>query len=161
MANSYVSFFSIIRVPGLLGDFNKKFYATEKFGGRSINNSRSNQFANCINYCNLIYLDFKSSKYTWTNKRRYGFHILERLDRLFANYDWLSLFLESVVRHLPRTQSDHTPLLLTLQPPWIDNSHIFHFETSHPDFIHILDDSWHPSPSFINSIDQFQHNIIY
>lgn len=66
------------------------------------------------------------------------------------------------MRHLPRTHSDHTPLLLILQPPRIAKSNIFRFETiwtSHPDFIHILHDSWHPSPSLLDDIEQFQHNI--
>lgn len=58
------------------GDFNEILHSIEKFGGRSINNSRSNQFTDCINYCNLVDLGFKDSKYTWTNKRRYAFHIL-------------------------------------------------------------------------------------
>lgn len=60
---------------------------TEKFGGNPVNNTRIDAFAQCLNYCNLIDLGYKGSKFTWTNKRRNGSTILERLDRFLANYD--------------------------------------------------------------------------
>lgn len=158
-------FFYYYKGPWIIGgNFNEIFHSTDKFGSRSVNNSRSNQFADSIDYCNLFDLGYKGSKLIWTNKRRYDYHILEWLDRLFANYEWLSLFHESTVCHLPRTHSDHTPLLLTCQTPHSNKSNIFRFETiwtSHPDFIHILRDGWHPSPSFLEAIEHFQHNIQY
>lgn len=106
----------------------------------------------CINYCNLVDLGYKGNKYTWTNKRKLGSNILEWLDRLLANYDWLNLFSETLVRHLPRTHSDHSPLLLTLQSSRVTKSPIFYLETmwtAHLDFIIILRDSWHPSPPLV------------
>lgn len=140
------------------GGFNEILHSIEKFGGWYLNKSRSNMFADCINYCNLIDTSFKGSKYIWTNKRRYGFYILECLYRLFANYD-VTLFIESTVRHLPRTHSNHTPLLLTLQPTRRNNFNIFRFETiwtSQHDSIQILCNSWHPAPSLLEAIEYFQ-----
>lgn len=61
----------------LVGDFNKILSSSEKFGGQDINNNRSNQFLNCLNYCNLTYLGFKGSRYTWTNNCKCGSTILE------------------------------------------------------------------------------------
>lgn len=145
------------------GDFNEILHSREKFGGRPINNTCLNQFTDCTNYCNLVDLGYKGSKYTWTNERHYVDHILERLDRLFANYDWLTLFPESTIRYLNRTHSDHTQLLLTLHTPKIAKSHTFRFETiwtSHTDFINVLRDSWHPSPSPLpEAINHFQNNV--
>lgn len=46
--------------PWVIGDdFNEILHSIEKFGRRSLNNSRSNMFADYINYCNLIDLGFK------------------------------------------------------------------------------------------------------
>lgn len=83
-------------------------YATEKFGGCSLNNNRADMLFNCLNYCQLIDLGFSGSKYTWINKRKRGALILKRLDRIVAN-----IYPEAHVSHLPRTHSDHCSLLLT------------------------------------------------
>lgn len=102
--------------PWLIGgNFNEILHATEKFGGNMLCISRSNNFLNCINYCGLSDLGFKGSKYTWTNKRSKGHTILERLDLLFANYDWIHLFPNAIVTNLPRTHSDYCPYNFPLQ----------------------------------------------
>lgn len=98
----------------LVGDFNEIISSSEKFDGRIINLNRSNQFLQCLNYCQLIDLGFKGSRYTWTNKRKCGFTIRERFDRCMTNFEWNTLFPNSLVNHLPRTHSDHCPLLLNL-----------------------------------------------
>lgn len=69
------------------GDFNEVLRASEKFGGLKVNFNRINMFMNYLNYCNLIDIGFRGSKYTWSNMRyrnRQGL-ILERLDRCFVN----------------------------------------------------------------------------
>lgn len=50
------------------GDFNELTCANEKYMGNPINNSRCDQFIQCLNYCNLLDLGFRGSRYTWTNK---------------------------------------------------------------------------------------------
>jgi hypothetical protein len=39
----------------------------------------------------------------------------ERLDRCFYNGDWRLCFPEAKVVHLPKTRSDHCPVLVKLQ----------------------------------------------
>lgn len=70
------------------------------------------QFNEVINSCNLIDLGFKGPSSTWTNNREGPSHIRERLDRVLANMQWKLLFPEAMVSHLPRTHSDHCPLLV-------------------------------------------------
>lgn len=38
--------------------------------------------------------------------------ILERLDRFLANPAWLQFYPKATIHHLPRTYSDHCPLIL-------------------------------------------------
>lgn len=110
-------------MPWLIeSDFNEVLGASEKYGrGDCINNTRVSAFWNCINSCSVIDLDFKESKFTWTNKkyRNRKSLILERLDRCLANEAWLHFFPETTITYLPKIYSSHCPLLVNIhnQPP--------------------------------------------
>ncbi|XP_073037131.1 uncharacterized protein [Primulina eburnea] len=56
----------------------------------------------------LIDAGFEGSSFTWTNKT-----IWKRLDRVLVSVDWGDHFSSIRVEHLPRTVSDHCPLLVT------------------------------------------------
>ena len=60
----------------------------------------------------MLDLGFAGPKYTWTNCRPISSMILERINRCFANPVWRILFPEALVTHLPRTFSDHCPVLI-------------------------------------------------
>ena len=72
-----------------------------------------------LDSCKLIDLGFSGSSFTWTNKRFGKANIKERLDRLLCNQSWRHLFEEAIVTHLPRTHSDHHPIIIDLEgsPP--------------------------------------------
>lgn len=96
----------------MVGDFNEILSSEDKFGGNQINLSRALEFKECIDNCNFLDLGFAGPKYTWTNKRPVTSLILERLDRCFANPSWKMLYPKAIVTHLPRTFSDHCPVLI-------------------------------------------------
>lgn len=134
--------------PWLLGGYcNEVLSRNDKFGGNSINSRCSRDFWSNINYYNLLDLGYKGSKYTWSNhrKRSKGL-ILERLDRFFANKDWLNLYPNAIVVHLPKAHSDHNPLQLSLKPSQtIGRDKHIRLETiwcRHPDFINIIKSNW-------------------
>ncbi|XP_070020692.1 uncharacterized protein [Nicotiana sylvestris] len=138
-------------VPWLVvGDFNDTLRQEEKFGGRRINRSRSTRFWSCVNFCKLIDLGFKGGRYTWSNHRRNNNGlILERLDRCFANEDWLVNYLNVSITHLPKTYSEHNPLLIKtnniFRQPLNTITKPFRLETywsSHPEFENIVKESW-------------------
>ncbi|XP_070004098.1 uncharacterized protein LOC142163515 [Nicotiana tabacum] len=125
------------------GDFNDVIMAQEKLGGKSVNQKQANNILENLNYCKLLDLDFKGCKFTWSNHRRKGKGlIMERLDRVYANIDWLDQYLEASIIHLPKTYSDHNPILISLKDKnlaYIEKP--FHLESmwcSHPDFINIV-----------------------
>lgn len=41
---------------------------------------------------------------------------MEHLDKVFPNEQWLKLFPNASIFHLPKTHSDHNPLLVQLIP---------------------------------------------
>lgn len=62
----------------------------------------------------LVDVGFQGSPYTWTNAIDGIDLIKERLDRALANPSKLNTYPNTQVLHLPRTYSDHCPLLISL-----------------------------------------------
>ncbi|XP_070010645.1 uncharacterized protein [Nicotiana sylvestris] len=145
------------------GDFNDVLMSDDKWGGRPINNTRASKIWNCINKCKLLDLGFKGCKYTWSNcrKRSTGL-IMERLDRCFVNDEWLSIYPNAIVNHLPKTYSDHNPLLIRLSPSFKSNtSKPFRLETmwfSHLTFINIVDKCW-SNKHLLEAVNYFEHEV--
>lgn len=63
----------------------------------------------------LVDLGFAGPPFTWCNGRQGARRTKERLDKGFANTAFSILFPRAIVHHLPRTSSDHCPLLLESQ----------------------------------------------
>lgn len=130
----------------MMGDFNELLSNSEKRGGRPISQHRANLFRDCLNYCDMLDLGFTGPKFTWTNVREIGGLIQERLDRACGNQSWVIKYPAATVLHLPRTGSDHCPVLLTTSPQnYTGHTKPFRFETmwmSHPDFPHITNFHW-------------------
>jgi hypothetical protein len=75
----------------------------------------------------LLELPLTGCRFTWTSKR--DDPTLARLDRVFHNVPFGSLFPSSSLRGLPRPTSDHTPLLATLSTE-IPKPNNFRFENA-------------------------------
>ncbi|KAI3463157.1 hypothetical protein Pfo_019820 [Paulownia fortunei] len=91
------------------GDFNVILDPHEKKGNSILNTTAMNDFRDMITYCGLIDAGYEGQYFTWTNKR-----VWERLDRILYSDAWLHTFQSTKVTHLPRTWSDHAPLLTTV-----------------------------------------------
>ena len=122
--------------------FDEVLCGEDKFGGNQVNLNRALEFKECLDECNMIDLGFAGPKYTWTNHRPITSLILERIDRCFANSGWRLLYSEAIVTHLPRTFSDHCPVLLELSKSSTNNfNKPFRFQTMwllHPDFYRVV-----------------------
>ena len=101
----------------MVGDFIEILCGEDKFGGSQINLNRAMDFKACLDVCRFVDLGFVGPKFTWSNKRQITDLILERIDRCFANSLWRILYPEAVVTHLPRTFSNHHPVLIELSRP--------------------------------------------
>ena len=125
----------------------------EKMGGNGICRRRVIEYTSCMDFCNLFDLGFTGPKFTWTNKRDLPGLIQGRLDRVWANTNWKACYLEALVKHLTRINSDHCPLLLSLDnPPSGLGDRPFRFQPiwlSHDGFPPIVRDAW----------DGNQHNV--
>ncbi|KAL7219061.1 hypothetical protein ACSBR2_012188 [Camellia fascicularis] len=65
-----------------------------------------------IDNCNLIDLGSIGPRLTWSNNRQRLANTMECLDRAMSNDKWRTLFPEGIVRTLPRTYLEHSPLVI-------------------------------------------------
>ena len=143
----------------LLGDFNEVLSGEDKFGGNRVKLNRALQFKECLDDCNMVDLGFARPKYKWTNRRPISALILERIDRCFANPSWRVLFPEVAVTHLPRTFSNHCPVLIELfrmDPPAQNKPFRFHtMWLLHPGFPNIVQKAWTEDKDFQGAVLEF------
>lgn len=99
----------------IVSAFNEILLGEDKFGGRPINVNRALKFQECLNDCGMINLGFTGPKYTWSNHHLLTHLIQERIDRVFANTEWNVLYPNAQVKHLERTHSDHSSVILSLK----------------------------------------------
>jgi hypothetical protein len=97
----------------LIGNFNAIISSAEKKGGRNFGSPSHNVFVDFVHCNGLTDLGYSGNPFTWNNKRKGRHNIKERLDRGLSNKDWIMLFPNAQVKHLPATFSDHNPLLLS------------------------------------------------
>lgn len=95
-------------------------------------------------------MQLRGSPFTWWNGRTGNDCIFERLDRMLINIEWQNLFSYSEVDHLPRTGSDHAPMLLNCENRISSQQKPFRFLkfwTEHETFKDVVRLNWDPSIS--------------
>nr|XP_027067853.1 uncharacterized protein LOC113693523 [Coffea arabica] len=126
------------------GDFNVVAAADEYAGQATQDLTAMAEFAECISACDLKEIPFSGSRYTWTGIRQ-GRRIWKRLDRLLMNLEWQRRFYGSVVKHLNRATSDHSPQLLQLSPGLPTGPKSFRFQDmwlNHHGFLMVVRQCW-------------------
>ncbi|KAL5754100.1 hypothetical protein ACOSP7_022320 [Xanthoceras sorbifolium] len=75
-------------------------------------------------------MGYTGQKFTWVAKKGVGEDIWVRLDRALCSMDWRLHFAEGFIKHLPRVNSDHCPILLQLLSQHVPRSELkpFRFE---------------------------------
>ncbi|XP_059284804.1 uncharacterized protein LOC132038098 [Lycium ferocissimum] len=133
-------------MPWLIGgDFNVILNEEEKIGGLPVFPQEYEDFACCVNSCELSEVNFKGSPFTWWNGRTNGECIFKRLDRMLVNDLFQSWFGQIEVDHLSRTGSDHAPLLLSCTDQtqtFIKTFKFLKFWTEHADFPDVVRQHW-------------------
>ncbi|KAL7213994.1 hypothetical protein ACSBR1_026425 [Camellia fascicularis] len=148
------------------GDFNDFVSQDERMSFTpNHHNNICQKFSERINNCNLMDLGSVGPRLTWTNNRQGLANTMERLDQAMSNDKWRALFPEGTVRTLPRTYSDHSPLVVYTQGmhPLNPLNRPFRFEAAwlcHPNFMDVVQQSWwNMDHNLINAINDFTHNV--
>ena len=80
-----------------LGDFNEILSNTEKLGGAIRSQQQMDSFRKVVDYCAFQELSYCGSDFTWCNMQGGDNRIYLRLDRAFANLEWVENFGEMKV----------------------------------------------------------------
>lgn len=113
----------------LVGDFNCTLSQMDKKGGRPFLDCPSSRSLHNLTFKQgLIDLGFSGPRFTWSNNRKSLGLVQVRLDRAFGNSKFLELFPAVSIKHLARTGSDHSPLLITTKAPHRKFQSVFRFE---------------------------------
>jgi exonuclease III len=110
----------------VIGDFNLIRFPNEK-NNANFDRGLAATFNALIHDLAWFELPLRDRLYTWTNNQEVP--VLARLDRVFFNSDWNSLFPNSHLSSLPRPISDHNPIVVSAGTS-IPTSPIFCFENS-------------------------------
>ncbi|XP_058110927.1 uncharacterized protein LOC131253807 [Magnolia sinica] len=94
----------------------------ERRGSRGVDKSSMQEFAEMIHNSGLIDAGFVGNRFTWCNYKQGNARVWARLDKVLLNSSWVFEFQLFRVEHLPRINSNHSPLclvFLTKDPPKI------------------------------------------
>ncbi|XP_016473910.2 uncharacterized protein LOC107795741 [Nicotiana tabacum] len=137
---------SYMTVPWLVGgDFNVIWHEEEKYGALPVSLIEVDDFRYCINTCNLTYLGFEGSIFTWWNRRSEEECIFKRLDRCFGNNELQQTFPGLEITHLSKIGSDHCPMLLKCDietTPIKKSFRFLNFWTKHETFKDVVKENW-------------------
>lgn len=97
-----------------IGDFNQVLKESDKLTFKDHNITGNLPLQQTLSNLWLIPIESKGLPFTWMNKRQGDDFVMEKLDRAFANSEWLDHFPHSVVCNLPIIRSDHGPIVLDL-----------------------------------------------
>lgn len=108
-------------------DFNELLSQSEKRGIRPFHSDRAQLFRDFLCTSRLMDLDLKGCSITWTSNPRNGEVVKEKLDRVLENLPWRMSFQNALAVALPAVSSDHSPILLNLEPK-TKSGRMFNFE---------------------------------
>ncbi|CAN6218645.1 unnamed protein product [Urochloa humidicola] len=141
------------------GDFNILRFGSEK--NKKFEGSKMTDIFNLIiNTYGLRDLDMVGGKYTWSNNQANP--TLERLDRVLMNEAWEKVFPLTNLRKIPRSVSDHNPLLLCSDQGQKARNMQFCFETSwikHHEFVPKIAEIWGEQVIAKNSTERWNIKI--
>lgn len=99
----------------VFGYFNASLLPLKKQGGVEVFNEGMQNFDRFINENNLMDLDLKRIKFTWTNGSYGVVHIQKKLDRILISQDYLTRFGDASLMGYLKNKSNHNSLLLETQ----------------------------------------------
>ena len=100
----------------VIADLNTITSTDEKRGGKLVRLSKCCAYLNFVNNSSLIDFGFFGPIFIYDNGHIRAGNIQEHLDRVLANPTWLQVYPHTQVTHLPWLYSDHSPILVNLQP---------------------------------------------
>jgi hypothetical protein len=129
-----------------IGDFNEVLLREEHVGVNDRSNAQIQAFRDTVDVCELMDLGYDGNTWTFEKRVAGGSFCRVRLDRALATTSWSSRFPLAVLHHLTGVASDHSPILLRLEPTQqAPLSRLFMYEAmweAHADFRPAMESTW-------------------
>ncbi|KAK3184200.1 hypothetical protein Dsin_031486 [Dipteronia sinensis] len=133
-------------VPWLvLGDFNSVLGAHETIS--NVSTISCDDFRAALTVCDLVDIETKGVFHTLIGRGRSGM-VLSRLDRAVCSHSFMAAWSHISCVTLPRSHSDHHPLLISCSASVSSNSRPIRFQgmwVSHPSFLNLVRSVWSSS----------------
>ncbi|GMI74429.1 hypothetical protein HRI_001112200 [Hibiscus trionum] len=137
------------------GDFNAIASPLEREGGSVSRQGVCSRFADFIFDTGLVDMGYHGPAFTWERG-----DLKQHLDRCLCNETWFGVFPVSEVFHLPRLESDHSPVLLQVGDGGMGRmTRPFRYLTAwteHPDFHRLVVDVWKEGRCIFDNVLDFQ-----
>ncbi|KAK5817795.1 hypothetical protein PVK06_022723 [Gossypium arboreum] len=88
----------------------------KKKGEATRDERQMEEFGKPLEDCDLSDMGYRGQKYTWEKGNFAETNIREQLDRGVTNREWLNLFSDYLIQHLPYSFSDHCPIFIQTTP---------------------------------------------
>ncbi|XP_074306224.1 uncharacterized protein LOC141641463 [Silene latifolia] len=142
----------------MAGDFNETRSLSERHGGNESMARRCERFNNWIENCEFIVLAFSGPAHTWARGNSVETRQSASLDKALCNAEWVEMFEDAMVRHLPAIQSDHCPLFISPNGfvPLNAINRPFRFQAcwlTHENFKEFIDNSCPDEGNFTHRLD--------
>ncbi|XP_042045568.1 uncharacterized protein LOC121791808 [Salvia splendens] len=123
------------------GEFNTILNPRDRSGSESNSQAEMLDFAEAIEDCRLVDVCFDGAPFTWVKN-----NLFEKLDRVFINEQWTSVFEATRITNLPRVASDHGPILVRCKTEVTgEQGRNFQFQNMwlrHEGFRGVVESSW-------------------
>ncbi|KAL6194794.1 hypothetical protein ACLB2K_035870 [Fragaria x ananassa] len=146
----------------VFGDFNAVLGAHEKKGGSFVCRRSCEEFQAMSDVCELIHVDTKGAEFTWVRRRGFHGNVELRLDRCLASLEWLDTWDQFDCCTLPRTCSDHNPLLMSFSKLSGPHYSLFRFKKmwlDHENFREFVKNCWTSASSYGCPFSILQHKL--
>ncbi|XP_026383628.1 uncharacterized protein LOC113279138 [Papaver somniferum] len=100
----------------IVGDLNVTLHSTEKQTFSTHTTPSRSSISRAIDQIGLIDIPFSGYPFTWCNNRTANIQVRVCLNRALANSSWFYKYKEALVYHLLPMGSDHSPILLHIDP---------------------------------------------
>ncbi|MCH85362.1 endonuclease/exonuclease/phosphatase family protein, partial [Trifolium medium] len=150
----------------IIGDFNDHLSTEDKRGGPDRAPWLIRGFQNAVNDCQLHDLPLHGYQFTWFKSLGTTSAKEARLDRALVTAAWNTMYPQASLQTLVAPISDHTPLLLQLDPVlWRKPNHSFRFNNAwllEPDFVQNVQSNWehYPASNIINKLEYCVEDIL-
>lgn len=104
-----------LRVPWMIiGDFNAVLYSYERSSGNLGYGNKDKAFGDMFDEIGLIDLGFSGPQFTWCRGVSSDTFMGARIERAICNIKWSLMHPHVTIQHIPRSSSDHYPILVDI-----------------------------------------------